>query len=176
MANTTRRREATSALSSGKLKTILNYDPATGHFTYLVKTHARVVIGARAGTVGRDGYRTISVDSAEVPEHRAAFLWMTGCWPAEGMEVDHIDGVRDNNAWSNLRAIPKYANLQNRKKARIDSSTGLMGVMPNGSGYTARIKLPGHKQKTNLGTFKTPEEAHAAYLKAKRELHEGNTL
>lgn len=164
-------------LTADKLRSVMAYDPDTGVFTYITKTHARVVIGAEAGSVHkREGYRWLSVDGEFVMAHRAAFLYMNGSFPEAGLEVDHIDGNRANNAWSNLRTLPKYANMQNMKRARADSTTGLIGVMPNGAKFCARIKLPGHKNKTNLGTFATAEEAHAAYLKAKRALHEGNTL
>lgn len=42
---------------------------------------------------------------------------------------------------------------------------------PHGSGY---FEVKGKHQ--HLGTFDTPEEAHQAYIKAKRELHSFNTL
>lgn len=65
-------------------------------------------------------------------------------------------------------------NTQNKKRARADSTTGLLGVSRNHGGFKAAIQING-KRKT-LGTFKTPEKAYEAYLDAKREHHEGNTL
>ena len=44
-----------------------------------------------------------------------------------------------------------------------------------GKKITARIKHPTGK-KLYLGSFPTPEAAHAAYLAAKRKLHAGCTL
>jgi hypothetical protein len=49
-----------------------------------------------------------------------------------------------------------------------------MGVVSQGSGYMARIRVGGILHR--LGTFKTPELAHAAYLSAKREMHSGSTI
>jgi hypothetical protein len=64
--------------------------------------------------------------------------------------------------------------MQNQRRARSDSSTGLLGVSKNGSGWRAEIRVDG--KKINLGTHKTPELAHLAYVNAKRKHHEGCTL
>ena len=42
------------------------------------------------------------------------------------------------------------------------------------SKYRAAIKCNG--RQVHLGYFSFPEEAHEAYIEAKRRLHEGNTL
>lgn len=55
------------------------------------------------------------------------------------------------------------------------NATGLLGVSKADSrGFRARIFYAG--KETHLGTFKTPEDAHAAYLAAKRRLHAGCTI
>lgn len=59
------------------------------------------------------------------------------------------------------------------------NSSGLLGVsrskVNDANPWLAQIKPPGCGTK-NLGYFSTPEEAHEAYLAAKRLLHDGNTL
>jgi hypothetical protein len=44
-----------------------------------------------------------------------------------------------------------------------------VGVTPNGSGWKAKIHV--NKKCVYLGTYKTQEEASAAYVVAKKELH-----
>ena len=89
--------------------------------------------------------------------------------------VDHINGNTLDNRKENLRVCSVAQNNCNRTNKR--NSTGYKGVRKDGSKekpYTARIQ---HKRKVYLlGSFASPEEAHEAYLNAKRELHEFNTL
>lgn len=54
------------------------------------------------------------------------------------------------------------------------NKSGFLGVSPNRSRWSASIMVLG--RKLHLGTFDTPELAHAAYLEAKRAHHAGNTL
>lgn len=66
--------------------------------------------------------------------------------------------------------------MQNQRKARVDNVIGLLGVThhPKNNKFQARITLD--KRTQSLGYFKTPEAAHAAYVEAKRRLHEGCTI
>jgi antibiotic biosynthesis monooxygenase (ABM) superfamily enzyme len=91
--------------------------------------------------------------------HRVAFLVMRGRWPAN--EVDHIDGNRANNRFANLREATAAENQRNAK-LRKDNRVGLKGVKKNGSGYAAWIRL--NNRPKYIGTFKTPEAAHKAYI------------
>ncbi len=50
----------------------------------------------------------------------------------------------------------------------------MLGVSTDRFGFRACITKDGRKH--NLGTFRTPEEAHACYLKAKRRMHLGCTI
>lgn len=90
--------------------------------------------------------------------------------------MDHINCVRDDNRIENLRAADNAENQGNRRKARSDSSTGVIGATwhQRSKKFQAMIRAGG-KQKY-LGLFPTAEEAHQAYLKAKRELHPFCTL
>lgn len=98
---------------------------------------------------------------------------VTGTWPE--FEIDHKDGVRTNNRWSNLRDVSRGTNQQNQRRVRSDSTTEIQGVGMTPSGrFRARITLNG--KQFLLGCFGTKEEAHEMYVEAKRLLHLGNTL
>ena len=97
---------------------------------------------------------------------------MTGEWP-DGY-IDHGNGVRTDNRWANLRAGDRSFNMQNQRRARRDNTTGWLGVSRVKSRFEAAIQVRGRRFR--LGRFDTPEAAHAAYLTAKRKLHEGCTL
>lgn len=161
-------------ITQDELKRQLHYCPETGAFTRLVSAHHSVKVGEIAGGLDDAGYWRICINSTVYKAHHLAILYMTGEWLRAGNEVDHMDGVRHNNAWSNLREVSRSVNKQNLRKARADNANRMLGVSRNGSGYVARIWLDG--KNSTLGTYRTPEEAHAVYLEAKRAVHEGNTL
>jgi hypothetical protein len=152
-------------LTAERLRELLDYDPATGVFTWRVRA-GRSAAGREAGWIQRYRkvdieYRDIRVDGRTYRAHRLAFLWMTGSFP--DCLVDHRDGDGLNNRWRNLRCASHAQNHQNR---RMDSrnSCGLKGVERNGPGYSARIGVNG--TRLYLGYFDTPEAAHAAYVAA----------
>lgn len=102
---------------------------------------------------------------------------MTGRWPV-GV-VDHINGFRSDNRWSNLRDTTDRVNQQNLKAAQKNNQTGYLGVtkLRNRRGskhYAAQLFADGRRVVCSY--HETPEEAHAPYLEAKRKYHEGNTL
>lgn len=160
-------------ITQSRLKELLHYDPETGVFTYLTKPSYRVDIGDIAGCDNGKGYLQIRLDTVLYKAHRLAWLYMTGTFPA--YLIDHIDGVKSNNRWRNLREATKALNGQNRRVAHKNNESGFLGVSKRCEGqYRASINNGG--VKWNIGTFKTPEDAHAAYVEAKRLLHSGSTL
>jgi hypothetical protein len=160
-------------IDQATLKELLHYDPDTGVFTWIKTTSNRVKIGDRVGNVMKAGYIEARILGKRTYLHRLAHLYMTGKWP-EG-DVDHINGDRADNRWHNLRDVSRRTNLQNRRSSHSRSSVGLLGVACNGDRYRAQIKLPTGKTKY-IGLYDTPEEAHEAYLMAKRKHHEGCTI
>jgi hypothetical protein len=149
-------------------KEILNYDPATGAFVWLVNRSRTAKRGAKAGRICGAGYVYIG----RMLAHRVAWKYVTGKWP--NGQIDHINGNRTDNRWSNLRLSTHSLNQQNLRSARADNKSGFLGVSSYGSRFRASIKTP--TKRVHLGWFDTPEMAHAAYLDAKRRLHKGCTL
>lgn len=165
-----------SKLSANELMAQLHYDPETGIFTRKVIKASRFAKsqGESIGSLNDSGYVVISVNSKPQRAHRLAWLYMTGNWPSG--EIDHINGVRTDNRWGNLRDVATRVNAQNKRSAMSHSKTGLLGASWNkrDERFVSRIKAG--KKYLSLGGFDTAEQAHAAYIKAKRRLHEGCTI
>ena len=160
-------------ITQDQLKQHLNYDPETGIFTRIAASSHNVKIGDIAGQTIEGGYIRIQVLRCRRLAHCLAWLYMTGRWPSG--EVDHRNGVTNDNRWGNLRDATKSINQQNVRRARKTSTTGLLGVSRmNKKYFQATIRVNG--KKMHLGTFPTPQLAHDAYVKAKRQYHEGCTI
>ena len=159
-------------LTTGRLREVLAYDADTGIFTRLERSAAKVRIGDIAGGIDPQGYTLIRVDLKRYRAHRLAWLYMTEVWP-DG-QIDHINGIRSDNTWGNLRDVTNTINCQNKHQARSDNKSGFLGVSRDKKAWRAVITINGARKY--LGRHETPEIAYAAYLKAKRRYHEGCTI
>lgn len=160
-------------MTAEELRKLLDYKKETGRFFWIQtpRSHRRRA-GEIAGSVHHRGYRVIFLLGRSYAEHRLVWLWMTGKWPKNS--IDHINGTRDDNRWKNLRDVPIAVNSQNQRVAQARNKTGFLGVKKKRGKFDAQIAVSGKCKY--LGTFSTPEKAHAAYVKAKRELHPGCTI
>lgn len=163
-------------LSASRVSEILHYDAGSGDFTWKVRLSNRVSIGDKAGSLHKpSGYWFIFIDGSAYKAHRLAMLVQDSVWPAE--DVDHINGVRSDNRLVNLRKASRAVNQQNLRQSRGETASGLLGV------YRTDKKLKQWKASIcvgmvdkHLGNFATKEEAHLAYITAKRKLHQGCTI
>jgi HNH endonuclease len=114
------------------------------------------------------------IKNGEYKAHRLAWLITRGSWPID--QLDHINGIRDDNRLANLREASNLLNQQNQRLPRSNNKSGYLGVSwcSSRESFEARIRSQG--KRLFLGYFSVADEAHAAYLQAKRLLHAGNTL
>lgn len=112
--------------------------------------------------------RIICVDRKHYYAYRLIWLYYYGNLPEF---VDHIDGDPTNDRLENLRAVTKSENNQNRDITTSVGKTGFHGIYydKRRDKYVAEISL--NNRKTHLGRFATAQEAHAAYIAAKRDMH-----
>ena len=150
-----------------KIRNEFLYEPDTG---FVIKKS----LNRRVGWVERNGYRCVKVANKDIKEHRFIFAFVEGKWPFE--DVDHINGNKSDNRWSNLRAVSTSVNMQNQTRAHKCNASGLLGVTKSSysSKWRARIRI--NKKEIYLGLFDDEHEAHKVYLEAKKRLHEGSTI
>lgn len=122
----------------------------------------------------KNGYMCIGVDRKQRYAHRMAWLYMTGEMPED--QVDHINGIRTDNRWCNLRAANDRLNCENKHGPQSNNTSGYRGVWWSkiNSRWIAEIWVNGKKNR--IGSFTCVHEAGKAYLEAKRKLHEGCTI
>ena len=156
------------SVESARLKESLHYDPDTGIFTNL-KSRGAAKKGSVAGCKDSKGHSQIMLDNKRYQAHRLAWLYVHGNFPEK--DIDHINEIKTDNRICNLRLDSNRENEQNVSSVRLNNTSGLTGVTwhKKHKEWRAQIKIKGKKKY--LGQYNTPEEAHAAYLCAKTELH-----
>lgn len=161
-------------LTQAELKRIWSYDPATGLFTRLIKSRNKTQIGDVAKDREQQGYIRIMINSTRYKSHRLAWLYMTGEFSKN--QIDHINGVRDDNRWCNLRDVTQSVNMQNQRIARKNNKSGYAGVTfdKNNNKWHTSIRI--QNKQIFLGYFDDVHEAGAYRLQKKRELHPGCTV
>ncbi len=159
-------------LTQERLKELFDYDPDTGLLTRRININYRAKIGDIITCLDHHGYIQLNIDGKVVKGHRIIWLYVYGELPDS---VDHINGIRNDNRICNLRSVSHETNQQNMRTKKINNKTGFLGVNQHHSGsYEASLSVNGKKK--HIGNYSTPEEAHQAYLEAKRIYHDGCTI
>lgn len=161
-------------VSQERLKELLTYDESTGVFTWKVARPGHRA-GVQAGSIyvfGENRRLRIKIDQRAYMAHQLVFLYLFGAFP--NCNIDHKDGNALNNKPNNLRTDPDCRNPQNQRRPMSSNKSGFLGVVKQGKKWRARITAQGRKK--HLGYFKTPQDAHMAYVSAKRILHEFCTI
>lgn len=156
---------AVAALSHEELLRLVDYDSERGILTRKVRTSNRVHIGDEVGTLSGNGYRMARIGGQLGYVHQFVWFYVHGVWPDH--DIDHKDRDKLNNRDGNLRKATDSQNLANKKKPSNNTS-GFKGVHPKRKKWCAQIRCG--DQRVTLGSFSTPEEAHAAYVNAANEM------
>jgi len=173
-------------MTQTEIKELLHYAPDTGVFTWrrrarkwFTTKRARNAWNAKwagkvAGCLDSGGYLQIGVRYVRHRSHRLAFLYMHGETPEQ---IDHINHVRDDNRWVNLRSTNSAGNNKNRSLSSSNTS-GVVGVSWDQSTgkWVARVKAEGRYMC--LGRFTHREDAIAARKAAniKYDFHSNHGL
>lgn len=149
-------------LTQDTLKEVMRYEPETG-LLYRIAEHTRSgklkpVKERITGRYTKKGYLSCGIRGKSYLVHRLIFLYMTGSLPTK--MVDHINGNRSDNRWTNLRLADIYQNGFNRGKQR-DNKSGYKGVVKRKNRWIAQMTF--HRHVIHLGMFATKEEAAKCY-------------
>ncbi len=136
-------------LTQAELKEYFHYDPETGIFTMQkdwYKTKQGDVVGVRHS----EGYLYICFKRNYYYLHRLAFLYMAGYSPEH--TVDHINGIREDNRWQNLRHASIMCQRQNTSRLNTNRS-GFKGVSWNTSQRKYFSQIIVNKKHYSLGVY-----------------------
>lgn len=139
------------------LLNVFDYDEATGNLTSKVDTtrYSKNDLVTYKNTVG---YLIVVIGRKEYLAHRIIWFIKTGSFPLG--QIDHIDHVRDNNSWNNLREV-EPRDQQLNMGLHTNNTSGVMGVRQLKSGkFYAYIMV--NRKQISLGSYITLDEAKAA--------------
>lgn len=139
----------------------MSHFPTNGRMTseHLTKIWNARLAGKMCGVLEDRGYIYVHVGGRLYCAHRIVWKMYYGTEPEQ---IDHRDNTPSNNRLGNLRAATHAQNCQNQSRMPKNTS-GFKGVSRKRGRWRARIA------REQIGTFDTPEEAHAAYCKAAQE-------
>ena len=112
-------------LTQSQLQELLHYNPETGIFTSVGNPRQRIFRGNVVGYKRRDDSIEIEIYSVKYRAHRLAWLYMTGGWPKEC--VDHINGIKSDNLWKNLKIRERL--VKNKKRPSDGSRIGVLSFI-----------------------------------------------
>lgn len=112
------------------------------------------------------GHKTGRINNRLFYAHRVVWAMETGHWPEN--EIDHINGIPDDNRTENLRDVTHKNNLRNqvRRKNNTSGMTGVRFYKPRDA-WVASICVDG--THIHIGYFSTADEAQRARQKANLE-------
>lgn len=156
-------------LTQSELKKYFNYSPETGDFHRLFirdRWGNETPVFKKVGTIGADGYLTINIGGPVYKSHRLAWLYVIGKWPDQ---IDHVNGLRSDNRWCNLREVDKQTNMKNRG-LNYNNTSGTSGITWFNQTGQWRVRINHNGNRISLGLFDTIDEAVAARKGAERSL------
>ncbi len=159
-----------SKLVHERLISVLDYDPATGFFSWKSGHSNRMKDGARAGAMGGEDrkYRFIAVDGERFLAHRLAWFYIHKKWPMN--DIRPINGDFDDCRIENLKDIPRIQ-IAHTRGAISTNTSGFLGVSPSTKRGKWQASITWNYKQLALGAnFETAEEASEIYSIAAERL------
>lgn len=147
---------------------LFRYDYETGVLYWRWRVNNRVPKTLEAGTrMNPDGYLYVKVHDRLYSVHRIVMPMCYGFY-GEGLEIDHISHVRNDNHPVNLRFVTHGENMRN-KSASSKNTSGVTGVYFSKAHKKYRAQIVVDGEFIHLGYFDTLEEAAEARRQADRK-------
>lgn len=163
-----RNKEKRDAITYEEVRHFFHYDPITGKLTNRIDRSRKAKAGVEVGYIDFDGYRMLKLRGYRAQAVYFIWLWMTGKWPDP--EVDHKNGIRDDNRWENLREATRSQNCINKESYSKPNTLGFRGIKRQAKGRFAAAICVGQKEYF-LGSFSCQEHAAIAYDVAAHKHH-----
>lgn len=159
---------------------LLRYEPETGRL-YWRERDVSLFTTTRAGNswnsrlAGRvaftaddgRGYRVGGIHHRTLLAHRVIWAVVYGEWPTH--EIDHINGIRDDNRLANLRAVTRVQNGRNIRRSSRNRS-GRIGVCWSKRMGKWQAYIKNREEYRHLGYFTSFGDACHARAKAEANL------
>lgn len=147
---------------------LLAYDKETGIFQWKKKRRG-ICVEKHLGTCNGFGYLRITVLGKSYYAHRLAWFYVYGVWPNQ---IDHINGIKNDNRIANLRSCTDLENKQNKVKSQNNSKSKTLGVSWHKKAKKWQAHICIYKERKYLGIFSSIEEANEAYKQEERQMNE----
>lgn len=134
-----------------------NRDKSSGRDGRILKAKK----GDLCGQYRDDGYLRVRYKGKQPKQHRVIWWVVTGKWPEN--EIDHINGITDDNRLCNLREVDDFGQPKNHKKYKSNTS-GITGVYWHKRDKKWFAQISNNKKLIFLGYF---NDWHDAYHKRK---------
>ena len=138
------------------------FDYSGGHLYWIVRPSNNVQIGDMAGSLRKNGYYRVKINSKEYYNHQIIYLYYHGHIPKM---IDHIDNDPSNNKIENLREVTKSQNGMNRKPNK-EGSSKYKGVCWHNQANKWMVYIQVNGKRKSLGLFDSETEAAQTYNKA----------
>lgn len=117
------------------LKKWFTYDKDSGKLTRIARPYKSTApLGLVETEPNVKGYHVVRVfipstgESEKGFEHRIAYMLATDSEIPDGMNIDHINGIRSDNRFENLRLVTTGENNKNKKRY-INNMSGEAGIV-----------------------------------------------
>ena len=138
---------------------VFRYNPEEG-------TLYRTDLNRFVGTLCKDtGYSRLTFQNKSYLSHRLIWYLQKSTWPDQ---IDHVNGDRSDNTWTNLREVSSREQSFNKKGW---SSCGVKGVYWHKSKGKWHTRVRADGKVHQVGYYDSLEEAAKAYQDKAKHLH-----
>lgn len=138
------------------------FDYQDGNLIRKTKVSTRSNIGDIAGTLHKaTGYRIIKINKKPYKEHRLIWIYHNGDIKNK-LQIDHINGIKNDNHIENLRLVTNQENSFNAK------AKGYCWCKRTKK-WSSYIYI--NSKHKSLGYYDNEKDAREAYLIAKEKYH-----